>query len=410
MEKNLTKEDLVKLIRETAGTVVAEVVEASLVKQLDPLKGRQTEMLERMLSLTESRERDRAVPALEKGIGAAQCIQAVAFGKVTGHGMAGAVDWMKKHGHPKVTADFEAFQAKALEAGSASGGGVLIPVQYSQEIIELLRPASTVRRMNPMIVPMPTGVIRIPKLLAGSSAAYVGESTNAASSQPVFGQLVLAAKKLMALVPISMDLVRRSSPAVDVIVRDDLVRAMAQRESQAFLRDDGLSNTPKGLLHWIPAGNKANSAGTSLANMITDLSNAILLLLNANVPMSRPGWILSPRSYMSLFTIQNANGFFVFREEMMGGRLWGWPYVFSTQVPGSGATGELYFADWADAVIGETENLIIDGSQEAAYWDSSQSAVISAFSQDQMVIRAIAEHDFGLRRDVSASLVQAMSW
>src|SRR6185295_4625786 len=136
-------------------------------------------------------------------------------------------------------------------------------------------------------------------------------------TQLTVGQIALTFKKLTALVPASNDLLRYAGPGAanaDAMIRDDVVRAIAQRENQAFLTDDGTIATPKGILNWAVAANQANSAGTTLANMVTDLGTAILALMNNNIPEGRWAWIMSPRNWNSLMTIQNANGFFVFRD------------------------------------------------------------------------------------------------
>jgi HK97 family phage major capsid protein len=136
--------------------------------------------------------------------------------------------------------------------------------------------------------------------------------------------------------------------------------------------------------------------------------------MNNNVPMSRPGWIFSPRTFNYLMTLTNTNGFFLFRQEMMGGNLWNWPYRVTTQVPinltdhGGTTESEIYLADFDDAVIGEAQSLMIDVSQEAAYHDGSN--VVAAFSQDQTVIRSIAEHDFAMRRAVSIAVLNGVTW
>ena len=99
---------------------------------------------------------------------------------------------------------------------------------------------------------------------------------------------------------------------------------------------------------------------------------------------------------------------------MMRGSLWGYPYGVTTQVPenltdhGNVDESEVYFADFADCVIGEAQRLILDASAEAAYSDGVN--VIAAFSQDQTVVRTIAEHDFVVRRDVSVCVLNGVRW
>jgi hypothetical protein len=131
-----------------------------------------------------------------------------------------------------------------------------VPTQFSTDVIELLRPAAVVRSMGPMTIPMPNGTVKVPKVTTGATASYMGENTNVAKSEEQFGQITLTWKKLGVLVPISNDLIRYSSPSADAVVRDDVVRAMAQREDQAFLRDDGTERHAEGPEVWINDGER----------------------------------------------------------------------------------------------------------------------------------------------------------
>ena len=322
-------------------------------------------------------------------------------------------------GNPRNAAQFASEQfgdekvAKALASGVGSAGGFLVPEEFSTDIIELLRPASVVRSLSPTIVPMTRGNLTMPKLAGGSSATYIGENTNIGKTEPTFGQLVLNAKKLAALVPISNDLIRYSSPQADLVVRDDLVAAMALRSDLAFIRGDGAGNNPKGLRNWAPAGNViAANATVNLANVTADLGKLVLALKNANVRMMRPGWVFTPRSEQYLMTVRDGNGNYAFRAEMLNGTLWGFPYKTTTQVPDNLGVGtnesEVYLADFADAVIGDAMTIMLDVSSEAAYHDGAN--VVASFSLDQTVIRAIAQHDFGMRHDASVAILTGVTW
>jgi HK97 family phage major capsid protein len=268
------------------------------------------------------------------------------------------------------------------------------------------------RRLGAVVLPMDRGNFSIPRVTQGSTAYYQGESENITPSKMKFGQIQLIFKKLTALVPVSNDLVRYSSPGADAIVRDDMVRSVAQRENQAFLRDDGTDATPKGLLYWAPSANKFDSSGTTLALMTADLGQLLLKLLNNDIPMTRPVWIMSPKIWNALVTVINTNGFYVFRDEMVNNQtLWGWPFALSTAVPinlGGGSSSELYLVDMADMIIGESLTPRIDSSPLAAYHDGS--AVVSAYSKDETVIRVISEHDFVARREESIAVLETVNW
>jgi HK97 family phage major capsid protein len=199
-----------------------------------------------------------------------------------------------------------------------------------------------------------------------------------------------------------------------VVVRDDMAAAMAQRSDKAFIRDEGTVFTPKGIRNWIPAAHLIPANATeSLQNTTVDLGKLVTALKGKNVRMLRPGWMFSVRTEQYLLTKLTGTGQFAFREEMLAGKLWGMPYGVTTQILDTGGAGsnesEVYLVDFADVVIGESLNLLIDVSMEAAYEDNAGN-VISAFSRDQTVIRAIQEHDLGLRHDFSGAVLTQCTW
>ena len=299
--------------------------------------------------------------------------------------------------------------AKALGAATGSAGGFLVPESYSSEIIELLRNRAIVRQAGAMIMPLVNGNLSVPKLTAGSTASYIGENSNINATQPTMGQIRMTARTLAALVPVSNQLIRYSSPQADTVVRDDLVSGMAVTEDAAFLRDEGLGAAPKGIRYWANASNVFASAGTTAANIETDFKGAINKLESNNVRMIRPAWFLSPRTKNALWVLRDANGNLVF-PELRDGNLWGYPVFVSNNIPTnlSGTNSEIYLVDMADAVIAEDQSIIIDVSDTAAYYDGS--SVVAAFSQDQTVVRAIMRHDFAMRHDYSAAVVTGVAY
>lgn len=407
MGREITREqakDLLRDLLKAGGIDMEELFTQKLQPVIDRLEEQHTN---HMATITRGYRQE--VPLADKGKVVGGMIRMLAMGKGD---QDKAVETAKKvyglDDHPVV---------KALMAGDATAGGFLIAPEFSTEVIELLGPMAVVRSLNPVIMPMDQGTLSISKLTGGATSTYVGESQNIPSSQQTTGMLDLVWKKLATLVPISNDLLRfnTTNPAADAVVRDDVVASMARREDLAFIRGDGLSGTPKGLRNWAPAANQLNVtvAAPTLANVTTDLGEIILALENADVRMMRPGWIFAPRTVNYLMTLRDGNGNFAFRPEMLTGNLWTWPFRRTTQVPinlGGGAESENYLADFADVVIGESSEIIIDASPNAAYFDTTAGAVVSSFSRDESVIRAIARHDFGMRHDASVAVHIDVDW
>ena len=410
----MTKQELVALIKEHCGPMVAEAVGAAVNAQIEPLRQAQGAWLERIFG--DRQPAERTAVTLEE--------RSLRFGRIVRAGAASAMalkagrmippeEVLRSWGDVKLAQDLTETRQKAMAAGDATAGGFLVPVQYSQDVIEFLRAQSVIRRLGARTVPVPTGTTKIPKLTGGATAYYVGENVNATKSEPTTGQLSLSFKKLITLVPVSNDLIRYSSPGADAIVRDDTVNAMRVREDSAFIRDAGTESTPKGLRYWAHADHVLEANATvSVQNTFTDLGQLLQKLLDANIPMISPAWIFAPRTFLYLMTLLNSNGLPVFREELSTGKLWGYPYGVTTNVPTNVGTAsnksEIYLTDMAQVVIGESLNLMVDASQEAAYHDGT--SVVAAYSQDQTVVRAIAEHDLGVRHDKAVAVLTQVSW
>jgi HK97 family phage major capsid protein len=321
-------------------------------------------------------------------------------------------------GDPRAAAHYAETQchapdiAAALNTGTGSAGGFIIPPGYVPEVIDLLRPASVVRKLGARPIPMPSGTLTMPRHTAGSSAGYITEGTDATPSQPTFGQLSLSKKKLVALVPVSNDLIRFSSPSANTLVRDDIVQGIGTREDQAFIRDDGSNNTPTGLRYQAAAGALIPANATvNVQNVKNDLGKAELSLLNGNVKMIQPGWIMSPRTLVFLQNLVDGNGNHVF-PEIASGTLRNKPYAVTTSIPDNlgvgGDESEVYLVDFNDAIIGEATGLIIDISKEGTYKVGAE--LVSAFSRDETLVRAITEHDFGMRHIPSVAVLTAVKW
>jgi HK97 family phage major capsid protein len=339
-------------------------------------------------------------------------------------------------GHP-VTVAIQ----KALAAGIGPSGGFIVPPEYVNEIIELLRPRVVVRAAQPRSMPMPRGTMTLPAQTSAATASYGSESGQINASQQGLGQIVAVYKKLTALVPVTNDLMRYASPAADAFVRDDLVKVMSLKEDSAFLLSDGTQDTPKGFLgfannyvanqagtvgKWLTTGNSTYAVGGnfitsnesySLTTVANELAGLVNKLDAANVPDIRRRWFFNPRIFNYLNNLLNSLGVYVYRDELSRGTLLGYPFSKSTQIlanyydtNGAQTTGTFIFlVEMDDALILDSMQLELAVSREGTYYDTT-GTLQSAFQKDQTLIRAIAEHDFQMRHLPSIAVDQGVLW
>ncbi len=349
-----------------------------------------------------SRATDNKPP--EKGIRFARSLQAMAAGR----GDRRAAAYFAEHQIG------DAVVAKALSSSSGPGGGFWVPEEFSSEFLELRSGATVVRKLGATSWPMETGTLTVPGLASGASATYIGENMGSRASKVVPRQLKFSAKKQEVVLPLSNDLIRRSSGRADGIVKRSALNAMSQKEDITFLRGPGTEFTPRGLRYWTHANNiiAANNA-INLANVFADLGKAMRLVEESNATFASPGWAFTPRTKTFLLTLTDGNGNRPFQAQIDNGTLMGFPFQITNQLPNNlGAGGdesEIYYGDWIDAAIGESLQLIVEVSNEASYRDENGD-LVSAFERDETVIKMIAEHDFQVTHDRSFAIITGVKW
>lgn len=296
---------------------------------------------------------------------------------------------------------------KALQAGTPSGGGSLIPAAVSAEFIDVLRAVATVRSIA-QAIPMPSGNLTIRRLTVSATSSYVGESTNVTSSDQVTGNIDLNFKKLVTLTPVSNSLLRYSGGLADDMVRNDLLRSQALREDTAFLTGNGESNTPRGLLTLLHADHVNADTGATAAQIMNDLANAVGLVEGANVMLgeNETKWLLNPSDFWEIFGQDGANseGTYPFRFELSQSppRLLGFEVKKTTQV---GA--DAYLVHGPSLLLADSMSVAVESFDGAAYYDGS--SVVSGASRDETVIRAISEHDFNIRHNKAGAVITTVA-
>jgi HK97 family phage major capsid protein len=353
--------------------------------------------------------RENPATAYQKGDALAAIVGArVRFG---GWGQHQAVKWAN------TTFGENSPQSRALQQSVFTAGGALIPDNFvGSEFIELLRATARVRSAGARVVKLENGSWTTPKVTGGGTGYWVGQEGDfVAPSQQSFGQIKLVEKKYMSIVPISNDLRRNASLDTIRIVRDDLVRVAANDEDIAFLKGTGLSGQPKGAYNWIPAAGKANSQGTTLANIRTDIRTAKTRLSTANAPNVKRAWFMNarPAEYMGWELVDgNGNLAFPQMQQDNGATLGGATVYRDNNISlllGSGAQTEIYYLEMSECFIGDSMDLEIEIIENMVY-ETSAGTLRSGVTRDESGIRLIRKTDFGMRHTESGFVLEAVSY
>lgn len=136
---------------------------------------------------------------------------------------------------------------RTFSAGTATSGGNIVGTDLlAGSFIDMLRPRSTIMRMATTLGGL-IGNVEVPKQTGGATAYWVGEGGDAQSGQPSTGQMPLTPHTVGAYTDITRRLLMQSTPSAEMLVRNDLLAAVALAIDLAGYYGSGASGQPTGI-------------------------------------------------------------------------------------------------------------------------------------------------------------------
>lgn len=290
--------------------------------------------------------------------------------------------------------------AEVLKAAVAAGtttdatwAAPLVPYQQmSNELIELLRPATLVGRMSGLrSVPFN---IRIPGQTQGSTVAWVGETAPKPVSSLAFEDITLRFNKLAGIVVISDELARLSTPSAEAIIRQDLVAQIAQ------FTDDSFINPAYAAVTDVRPASVTNDAtvivasGTDADALRADVRALYSTFIQANMSTAGAAWVMTSTQAMAIGMMQNPLGQPEFTGlGAEGGTFMGLPVLVSEVVPGDSNGSIIVLIKQSEILLADEGGVTVDVSREASLQMNSTPAagaqqLVSLFQNNLLAIRA----------------------
>lgn len=245
----------------------------------------------------------------------------------------------------------------------AQGGHLVATNLMAADFITLLRNKMVIAGLGTRILSGLVGDIAIPGALAGSTAYWVGESTNITTeSTQTFKQVALAPKTLGAYSDISRKLLLQSSIDVEAYVRNELAMTVALEIDRAAINGSGSSPEPRGILNVVGIGSVVggtNGKAPTWANIVSLESEVAI----DNADVGALAYLTNAKVRGKLKTVFT-NGTYgeipVWQSGPNGeGMLNGYRAAVSNQVPSTLTKGNqslssaIIFGNFADLVIGQ---------------------------------------------------------
>ncbi|EJB8516201.1 phage major capsid protein [Acinetobacter baumannii] len=336
---------------------------------------------------------------LEKGVGFAKFVKCRMIASIEAKkgNYKSAVDVAKSLGEPP---EVIALIEKAT-LGTTTDAGFASPLVHTNrlvgEYIELLRANTVLDKLQFRKVPFN---VEIPAQATGSMTAWVGEGEAKPLTNPTYADVKVGKHKVAAIVVYTLELLEGSDPAVDVLIRDDLVASSAQFTDAEFLSASaGTTKKPAGLLNGVTPITSTGNTPEAVAN---DLRALRAQFLSNNLSLAGAYYLMSEVKAAELADMRDALGNTYFKGMEAGlnqKTLGGIPVIESETV------GDVII------LVKTSEILMADGGQvEIAYSDQATlvdgTTVHNLWQENKFAIRAERFVSWAKRRPIAASFIQ----
>jgi HK97 family phage major capsid protein len=320
----------------------------------------------------------------------------------------------------------------AVAAGDTTTAGWASELVYNQnlvnEFINFLRPMTIIGRI-PGLTNVPFNV-RVAGATSGTSAGWVGQGFPAAVSKMATNAVTLGIAKAAGIVVLDAELIRSSAPSAELLVRNDLAKAVSQFVDTQFVSPDVAASanvSPASITNGV---NPTAATGTTGATLRTDVQTLFNIWIQANLDPSGGVWIMTPTQALAISLMLNALGQSLFQGpgntiNMNGGTFFGLPVVTSQscQMIGSPVVGEgqmIILLNAPEIMLADDGQVTIDASAEAslqmldnptnqstaASGGPTPTTVVSMFQTNSVALRATRFVNWVKRRPIAVQYIK----
>ena len=331
---------------------------------------------------------------------------------------------------------------------AATGGATTTASGWAAELVEddlagfinELAPVSVYGALAAGGIAIPFGTansVTVPRRSGSGnvSGSFVGEGASIPVKQDEYASQTYNRYKAAVITVFSEELARTSTPQVEGLLRSAIL------SDTGDMLDTVVTNPAATAISGIRPASPWNgadtqaSAGDTLENILTDLRFLLNTLSAANAGRA-PRIVMNPARLTGLSMLTNANGSFVFREEIGQGRIMGVPLIVSTNCPAD----HVFIIDLADfgTAFGVPEYMVSDQVSLAMADDDGvaptmadtnavndaggsihisdaagttpPTVVRSMFQTWQVALRMVLPISWGMMRPGTAAYLTGVSW
>lgn len=292
------------------------------------------------------------------------------------------------------------------------------------DFVEYLRPLTIVGQFGVGSIPSLRNIpFRTPLIsqTGGGTGYWVGEGKPKPLTAFDFDRTTLDELKAAAIAVVTEELLRKSSPSADMLLRDSLAAAVRARIDVTFI-DPAINASagvsPASITYGVSA---IASSGNDADAIRADVRAIMATFIAANNPPTSGVWIMSATTALALSLMMNPLGQPEFPGiTMAGGTFMGMPVIVSEYVPTVSAGGYVVLANASDIYFGDEGGMMIDVSREASLQmldnptndvvTPTATSMVSMWQTNSVAFRAERILNWKKRRASAVAVLDEVNW
>ena len=235
----------------------------------------------------------------------------------------------------------------ALQIGTDSEGGYLVPDEYERTLVEALEEENIFRQLA-KVIKTSSGDRKIPVVASKGTASWIDEEGAFTESDDTFGQVSIGAYKLGTMIKVSEELLNDSVFELESYISREFARRIGAKEEEAFFTGDG-SGKPLGIL--AASGGAETGVTTASATAIT-ADELIDLFYSLKAPYRRNAvWVLNDSTIKAVRKLKDSAGQYLWQPSLVANTpdtLLGRPVKTSAYMPAIAADAKtIAFGDFS---------------------------------------------------------------
>lgn len=220
----------------------------------------------------------------------------------------------------------------ALQIGSDTEGGYLVPDEYEKTLVESLEEENLFRKIAKVITTS-SGDRKIPVVATKGTASWVDEEGTINESDDAFSQVSIGAYKLGTLIKVSEELLNDSVFNLESYISKEFARRIGSKEEDAFFNGDGVGK-PIGIFNSTGGAEVGVTAASSTAITADEL---IDLFYSLKAPYRKNAvWVLNDATIKAIRKLKDNNGNYLWQPALTANTpdtILGRPVFTSSYVP-----------------------------------------------------------------------------